>query len=556
MWMKNFRARIGTRLIGSFLILLAVLALTTSFALWRLHAANEMAHTLVHDKLARQQLAADWLAAVSRNGVRANAIAKSDSLEVGDYFRKQLDSGEEALAALRQQAAAKTNSAQEATLLAAIDQARQAYNGVRDQVFQFKESGRTIEVEALLTSKMEPGFAAYEAAIAALLAHQKQQADALARQSDERYQSSIWMLAALGALAVSIGAILAWSLTNSLVKPLRHAIDMASKVADGDLTVTMETDRIDEVGDLLRALDRMSSGLSGAVEGVREGVGVMGHSIGTIAADNAKLAARTSEQAATLEQLAASMEELTATVKENTDHATVAAQLAHSASGIAQQGGEAVLQVVHSMDLINQSSQKISSIIGVIDGIAFQTNILALNAAVEAARAGEQGRGFAVVASEVRSLAKRSAVAAKEIKDLIQDSGDEIKRGGKLVKNAGTTMEEIVRSVAKVTALMTEISVASKEQSAALGQISNAIVHIDEVTQQNAALVVDAAESAEFLQERSLQLAHAVSIFKLAGTTSAGTGEAIVPVSKNDSERVAAAIASGPENLKLVSGAR
>lgn len=550
--MKKYYTRIANRLIGSFLILLAVMALTTGFALWRLHAANDIAHRLVDDKLAKQQLAADWLAAVSRNGVRANAIAKSDSLEVGEYFGAQLGSAETAIQQIEKHASSKIDSDHEKALVAAIAQARQHYIQTRDQVFQYKESGRTIEVEQLLASQMEPRFTAYESAIQALLTHQKKQADLIAKQSNEAYQSSIWLLAALGTSALLIGAVLAWLLTNSLVRPLRNAIDLASSVADGDLTAEAKTERQDEIGDLLRALDRMMASLSKAVGGVREGVDFMGHSLKNIAADNAKLASRTSEQAASLEQVAASMEELSSTVKENAGNAEHAAQLAGSASDIARRGGEAVLQVVGSMDLISHSSQKINSIIGVIDEIAFQTNILALNAAVEAARAGEQGRGFAVVANEVRNLAKRSSVAAKEIKDLIQQSGEEINRGGKLVKNAGATMNEIVESVGKVTDLVADISVASKEQSNALVQVNDAVVYMDQMTQQNAALVVDAAEASEALRLHSAQLVHAMSVFRISGIQSVTASPEAWMHAEGDSQSIAVELSARPARLKLV----
>jgi len=261
----------------------------------------------------------------------------------------------------------------------------------------------------------------------------------------------------------------------------------------------------------------MNDGLVKSVSQVRTGIDTIATASSQIAAGNLDLSSRTEEQASSLEETASSMEELTSTVKQNADNARQANQLAVSASGVAEKGGAVVSRVVDTMEDINASAKKIVDIIGVIDGIAFQTNILALNAAVEAARAGEQGRGFAVVASEVRNLAQRSAAAAKEIKTLIGDSVDKVELGSKLVEEAGVTMDEVVQSVRHVTDIMSEIMAASQEQSAGIEQVNQAIGQMDQVTQQNAALVEEAAAAAESLNEQAAKLAEAVSVFKLDG---------------------------------------
>jgi methyl-accepting chemotaxis protein len=320
------------------------------------------------------------------------------------------------------------------------------------------------------------------------------------------------------ALAI-IGVLLAICVVvaRSITRPLNEAVGVAQRVAAGDLTSTVEVKTKDETGLLLQALKDMNESLKKIVSEVRSGSEAIGSGTREIASGNADLSQRTEEQASSLEETASSMEELTSTVKQNAENARQANQLALGASTVAVKGGAVVSEVVQTMSSINESSKKIVDIIGVIDGIAFQTNILALNAAVEAARAGEQGRGFAVVASEVRNLAQRSAAAAKEIKQLIGDSVDKVGAGTRLVDEAGKTMEEIVSSVKRVTDIMSEITAASQEQSAGIEQVNQAITQMDEVTQQNAALVEEAAAAAESLQEQAQNLETAVAVFKLSG---------------------------------------
>ncbi len=315
-------------------------------------------------------------------------------------------------------------------------------------------------------------------------------------------------------LAIVIFAF-AWVVARRIKEALDKAISVSEQIAAGDLTVKIEVDSQDETGHLLSSLKEMNEGLAKIVGEVRSGADSIATATEQIAAGNADLSQRTEEQASALEETASSMEELTSTVKQNADNAQQANQLAISASGVAVKGGDVINKVVRTMESITDSSRKISDIIGVIDGIAFQTNILALNAAVEAARAGEQGRGFAVVAAEVRSLAQRSAAAAKEIKTLIEDSVGKVQDGSRLVEEAGHTTQEIVTSIKRVTDIMAEISAASLEQSSGIEQVNTAITQMDDVTQQNAALVEQAAAAAESLEEQALQLVQVVTRFKL-----------------------------------------
>jgi methyl-accepting chemotaxis protein-2 (aspartate sensor receptor) len=322
----------------------------------------------------------------------------------------------------------------------------------------------------------------------------------------------------LGMVALAMLATLLYFLVRATVtRPLAAVQDVATRIAAGDLTASIAARRDDEIGRLTDAINGIGSRLSGVVGTVRDGAEHIATASQEISTGNLDLCSRTEEQAASLATTASSMDQLTATVRQNADNARQADELARSASGVARKGGATVSQVVARMDSITQASRKISDIIGVIDGIAFQTNILALNAAVEAARAGEQGRGFAVVASEVRTLAQRSAAAAKEIKGLIEASNSEVNAGSALVAEAGTTMQEVLDSVQRVTDIMSEISIASQEQTKGIEEVNRAVVEMDTTTQQNAALVEEASAAAQAMHEQADALARAVRRFRLAG---------------------------------------
>src|SRR5450830_545549 len=337
-----------------------------------------------------------------------------------------------------------------------------------------------------------------------------------------------------------VGAVLVIVIKQVVTRPLARAREAADKLAGGDLTARLHVNQQDEIGQLMLAVNGISDGLAHVVADVRQGTEQITTASTEIASGNLDLSSRTEQQAGSLEEIASAMEELTSTVKQNADNAQQANQLAQSASEVASQGGAVVGQVIDTMGSINDSSKKIVDIISVIDGIAFQTNILALNAAVEAARAGEQGRGFAVVASEVRSLAQRSAAAAKEIKILIDDSVDKVEAGSKLVEQAGATMTEVVASVKRVTDIVGEISSASQEQRDGIEQVNHAITQMEQTTQQNAALVEEAAAAAQSLQDQAHKLTASVSTFKLDETHTMSFTAAAAPAPSHSLRTVTA----------------
>jgi methyl-accepting chemotaxis protein len=370
---------------------------------------------------------------------------------------------------------------------------------------------------AYLLAEAGPMTSKLQDAIDAFITLQKTKSEHEVATGEKAYQTAKYVMLGVSTFAVLLGAFCAWFITRSITQPIGDAVRIAQTVATGDLTSRIEVNSTDETGQLLLALQGMNANLVSIVGQVRSGTDTIAIASGQIASGNLDLSSRTEEQASSLEETASSMEELTATVKQNADNAQQANTLAISAAEVARKGGDVVARVVDTMGEINASSKKIVDIISVIDGIAFQTNILALNAAVEAARAGEQGRGFAVVASEVRNLAQRSATAAKEIKSLIDDSVDKVASGARLVDEAGTTMHAVVSSIKSVTDIMGEITAASHEQTAGIEQINEAVTQMDHVTQQNAALVEEAAAAAASLQEQAGNLARVVSAFTISG---------------------------------------
>jgi methyl-accepting chemotaxis protein len=389
------------------------------------------------------------------------------------------------------------------------------YMDARPRWFQLYGEGKIQEAAEWRAQTTTPFGAATVKAFTDLIALQKQMVERkekAAVEAIDRVQAAfLWIIG----IAMVLSVVAMFWLVRAIVRPLQGAVQAAGRIAQGDLTVELEVAGKDEIATLQRALHGMAQSLRQLVGEVRRNTDSVSTASREIAQSHSDLSSRTEEQASALEETSASMQQMTATVGQNAENAKKANQLAAQASGVAEKGGEVVKQAVGTMNGITESSKKIADIIGVIDGIAFQTNILALNAAVEAARAGEQGRGFAVVASEVRSLAQRSAAAAKEIKDLITDSVAKVDAGSRQVHDAGKTMEEIVVSVKKVTGLIAEITAASQEQAQGIEQVSETMTQLERVTQQNAAMVEEASAAAGSLEDQSKALAGAVSAFQL-----------------------------------------
>jgi len=425
--------------------------------------------------------------------------------------------------------------------LKAIEDTRAPYNAAMATVIGLSLANKDAEAISYLLKEVRPLQSAYFKALDASSKLQRELATQLGKDAGANSNTAILLLTLIALSAAVIGGLTAWAISRNLSRQLggepRDVVQLANAIAEGDLGQQFQP-RHGDTTSVVAAMRRMNDSLAKIVGEVRSGTNTIATASGQIAAGNADLSTRTEQQASSLEETASSMEELNSTVKLNADNARQANRLSITASDIALKGGTVVSQVVDTMSSINASSKKIVEIIGVIDGIAFQTNILALNAAVEAARAGEQGRGFAVVASEVRNLAQRSAAAAKEIKTLIGDSVEKVETGAKLVDQAGATMDEIVASVKRVTDIMGEISSAGNEQTTGIEQINQAITQMDQVTQQNAALVEEAAAAAQSLRDQARNLAHLVSAFKLGGAHAG-------PAMRTDAHPAALLTASG-----------
>ncbi len=507
--------KIGTRLylgFGLVALLLIVLVAVAYANFSKLAAANNV-NVLSYQVQAEVQGAMESLINIE-TGQRGYALTGYDDLlkpyEAGkENFRKHLAAAKKMFADNPQQLKRLDDLAleQQAWLSKSIDPlivAKRSLDSTNDTVAMDAKNGDTKKG----MDKMRAIVAEIARAEDVVLGQRAREAAALQSLTGKT-------LIAGGIVAVLLAGLIAVWQTKNITAPLRRAVDLAKQVAQGDLTVNVESNSHDETGELLDALKLMNDSLGRIVGEVRAGTDTIATASAEISSGNLDLSSRTEEQASTLEETASSLEELTSTVKQNADNARQATQLASSASEVAVRGGVAVSHVVETMGAINASAKKIVDIIGVIDGIAFQTNILALNAAVEAARAGEQGRGFAVVASEVRNLAQRSAGAAKEIKQLIGNSVEKVELGTKLVNQAGLTMDEVVSSVRRVNDIISEIASASDEQHAGIEQVNQAINQMDEVTQQNAALVEQAAAASASMQDQAVKLSQLVDVFKL-----------------------------------------
>ena len=527
--------KISLKLGAVFLVLVVSTALAGGFAKLQLDKINGNT----------EELATNWLPSVTYIGDlqgNLNAIRRAEMQHVMAVLGEEKSPEEDVINA------AKTKVAQigeKFKALIASTEEQQAWGEYQKNLARYYEAQKKLlelsnigpaeanAAVAYLNGESQSALRALLKSMDVMNALNKQGVEAAHASSQGTYSMARSGLLAVVLAAIGLAAGLGFWITRLITRPLKFAVEAAQGFAKGDLTATLDARGKDEISQLLRAMEDMRTSLAGVVSNVRRSSESVANASAEIAQGNHDLSARTEQQASSLEETAASMEELGSTVKGNAEAALQANRLASEASTVAIQGGEVVNEVVQTMKGINESSRKISDIISVIDGIAFQTNILALNAAVEAARAGEQGRGFAVVASEVRSLAGRSADAAKEIKSLINASVERVEQGTQLVDRAGETMTRVVESIKRVTDIMGEISSASSEQASGVAQVGEAVSHMDNATQQNAALVEQMAAAASSLKSQAQELVQVVSTFKLSanheGLVSHATAPRMVP---------------------------
>nr|WP_315486429.1 methyl-accepting chemotaxis protein [uncultured Undibacterium sp.] len=529
----TLKARIGL----GFALVLTMMAILTIIGIWEVNSISKGLTTIGDVNSVKQRYAINF-----RGSVHDRAIALRDVILVpSDAELGPVLATITSLSADYKKSAApldkmfnerKDVSNEEKKILESIKEIEARTLPMIKKVIELRRAGGTDQAKQVMLSEARPAFVEWLARINKLIDFEEnlnRQESTIARETASGFQTHmlITCLAAL-ILGAVVATLIARNISRALGGEPREASAIARSIAAGDLSIEIDVDARDQTS-VLSAMKEMRDSLVSIVGRVRSATETISTGSSEIASGNQDLSSRTEQQATSLENTASSMSELTSTVKQNADNAKQANQLAVTASGVAIKGGEVVSQVVNTMSSINDSAKKIVDIIAVIDGIAFQTNILALNAAVEAARAGEQGRGFAVVASEVRNLAQRSAAAAKEIKTLIGDSVEKVDAGSKLVAEAGSTMNEIVSSVKRVTDIMAEIMAASQEQSTGIEQVNSAIDQMDQVTQQNAALVEEAAAAAASMRDEAGQLAETVAVFKLSHTQTATLGASPKP---------------------------
>jgi methyl-accepting chemotaxis protein len=520
-----FTANVRNQLRLAFAIVIAMSFLSTSVAIWRLQVLANDTNDVTHRPLAKERLVSNWLLNISMSAKRTAAIARSSDPELVTYFAGETVEQSKHTSGLQKQVGELLDTPEEKTVYAEIGAARDAYIAARDRVLALKTEGKLDEARALYDQSFAAVMDRYIAKVKELEALQQQE---IAVQTDKVLDSAQrskteQMIMCFATLVFSIvaGSMFSRALFRRLGGEPALAATVAAEIAAGNLRVAVPLADGDQAS-LMAALKGMRDSLSGIVGEVRHGTGAIGVSISVLSSEALELSSRTESQAAALEETASSIEELTHGIEHSAHSAEQANDLAAKASAVAQQGGAMVGQLVETMDAIDESSRRIADIIGVIDGIAFQTNILALNAAVEAARAGEQGRGFAVVAGEVRALAHRSAAAAKEIKVLIDDSTGRVAQGTTLAGKAGDTMQGIVAGIDRVSTIMNDIVASSREQATGIAQVNKAISEMDASTQQNAALVEESAAATRSMQEQSAKLQELVAVFQVETAAAPG----------------------------------
>ena len=508
-WLRSTTIRV--RLILAFSSLLGLLLATAALGAWQIIELNRVAAA----NLQAERLMGQWHAEIKADSVRTAMLARTGDAAIKQMLAPQLPAAGPRIEQLQRELQAIPATAGAAPVFVDIAARSKAYLAARQQVLERTEAGDAAAAVALLDSSFQPATLSYLASFKRLSDFHASEAGNGSASAQGAANTGLQILVAACVVGGVIQFLACWLVTASIVRPIRVAAKVARKVAAGDLTVKIRADGRDEGTVLLQSLADMVENLRTLVGEVVHGAHTVTGTSAQIAIGNIDLSQRTEQQAGTLQETSGSLQGLTATVAQNAENARKACHLAIGASEVARRGGVAVDEVVSTMTGISRSSQRITDIIGVIDGIAFQTNILALNAAVEAARAGEQGRGFAVVAAEVRSLAQRSASAAKEIKALINDSAGQVEAGARLVGAAGQTMDEIVDAVEKVTDLIGEIAASSQEQSSGIRMVHAAVTQMDQVVKRNATLVEQASAANGSMNDQAGALLRLVSRFKL-----------------------------------------
>ena len=510
--MKNLK--ISTRLTAAFAFLLLLALILALIGIWNARSSQALSREIV-ERQQINQLMTEWVRAVE---VRANQVIGyvlvSDP-DVLEHLKKGIDTATANIVQYDERARALFKSGDSLHMYGEILELRKQYLADMNMAFQALDNRQSIVATEIVRDKLPEVGSAYINSIDKLRAYHREGTNTAQALLTQHAQTSEAILIIATLLAFILGPLFAWRVMRAITHPLRDAVSIAEDISRNDLSRRITSGSGNEIGQLLQALGRMAQNLRGTVGEVRTGADSIASAASQISAGNLDLSSRTEQQASSLAQTAATMEEITATVRQNADSTQQANTLAAAAAKTAGNGGALVAELVGTMGEINSKSQQVADIIGVIDSIAFQTNILALNAAVEAARAGEQGRGFAVVAAEVRALAQRSAGAAKEIKGLIDTSVEAAAKGNEQAAHAGDTMQEIVDSINRVTDIMGEISAANREQTTGIEEINSAITQMDDVTRQNASLVEESAAAATSLQEQADTLARLVGTFKL-----------------------------------------
>ena len=508
------KLRIRTRLAIGFMAVFVLLAAAAGTAIWKLDQLRETVSLLATRYAAKLTTAERWERGISVNLVRTHDVLVVDDEQIAAQLRRDMDATSKDITAAQAEVVSLVSDDAERAALDTIAQRRGKYRDTREVLIKRRSGGD--DVRADLVATLEPLAAAYLAEVRGFVAMQQKALDDAKRSADIEVANARILVGTILGLGLVAALFAAASIASSVVGRIKSARESCLRIARGDLTEQLDTGGVDEVGEMLAALREMQTSLNGIATKVRGTAEAVSTASTQIAAGNTDLSSRTEEQASNLQETAASIEEMTAAVTQNAQSAVAANELAASAAEVAQRGGETVGHVVKTMEGIQASSRKIADITGLIDSIAFQTNILALNAAVEAARAGESGRGFAVVASEVRNLAQRSAEAAREINSLIAESVERIDAGAKLADGAGVTMDEIVKSVKEVSKLIGEIATATAEQSSGINQASAAVSQLDKATQQNAALVEQSTAASEALRRLAVDMTEAVGAFHLS----------------------------------------